>query len=222
MEDSNLSYQESLRIINDMIHKAKRSYHDTGIGAMLWGTIIAFCSLVKLAEIRYGFKFPFDVYLLTLFALIPQIFITIKERRSRKAKAYNDRFISFVWLAFGLSIFLLSHTLNGMSANWSPVWKEYELLAGHKPTFKLSEYTAAFFLMLYGMPTFITGATYSFKPMLYGGIFCWVCCVITVYTSIQIDLLLTALSAIAAWLIPGLLMKKAYDNAKKGGATDNV
>jgi len=222
MEDSNLSYQDSLRIINDMIHKAKRSFHDTGIGAMLWGSIIAFCSLVKLAELRYGFKLPFDVYLLTLFALIPQIFITIRERRARKAKAYDDHFISFVWLAFGIGIFLLSHTLNVMFANWSPVWKEYEQLAGKEPAFKLSEYTASFFLLLYGLPTFITGATYSFKPMLYGGIFCWICCVVTVYTTVQVDLLLTALSAIAAWLIPGLLMKKAYDNAKTKAATENV
>lgn len=222
MEDSNLSYQESLRIINEMIHKAKRSYRDTGNGAILWGSIIAFCSLVKWCEVHYQFKLPFDVYMLTLLGLIPQLIITMKERGARKAKAYEDRFIGFVWLAFGISIFLLSHTLNVMHANWSPVWNSYESLAGKEPSFRLSEFTGSLFLLLYGLPTFITGATYSFKPMLFGGIFCWICCVVTAYTAVEVDLLLTALSAIAAWLLPGLLMKKAYRDAKKLAIAENV
>ena len=48
-----LSEKESLALITQMIHKAKSSYHDTGIGAMMWGAIIAVCSLVKLSGIHF-------------------------------------------------------------------------------------------------------------------------------------------------------------------------
>ena len=49
----------------------------------------------------------------------------------------------------------------------------------------------------------------------WGGLFCWVCSVVTVYTPIKIDLFLTALAAIAAWFIPGLIMEKEYRLYKK-------
>ncbi len=222
MQDKELSYQESLQLINTMINKAKDSYHDTGIGAMLWGAVIATCSLVRFAEIYFDFRLPFDIYLLTLAALVPQIFITIRERRERKVRSYDDRFNNFVWLAFGISIFLLIHVINLAFDSWAPVAGEYKTLTGNNPAFRLSEFIAPLFLILYGLPTFITGASFRFRPMLWGGLFCWACSIITVYTDFKIDLLLTALSAIMAWFIPGLLMKKEYTQTKKKEALAHV
>jgi hypothetical protein len=84
------------------------------------------------------------------------------------------------------------------------------------------EYVAPLFLLLYGMPTFITGAACKFRPMFWGGIFCWICCVITVFSTIKYDLLLTAASAIVAWLIPGILMEREYRRYIKEQAALNV
>jgi uncharacterized protein with PQ loop repeat len=218
-----LSEKESLALIASMINKAKDSYHDTGIGAMMWGSIIAICSIVKLAEIHFEFRLPFDIYLLTIVAVIPQIFITIKEKKERKVKSYDDSYMDYIWLSFGISIFLLILIINNVFANLNPVMGEYkELVKGRADwiDFKFSEFVAPLFLLLYGFPTFVTGAACKFKPMLWGGIFCWVCCVVAIYTSIKIDLVLTALSATMAWLIPGILMEKEYRRYKKEQATN--
>ena len=51
--------------------------------------------------------------------------------------------------------------------------------------------------------------------MLWGGVLCWGCAVITAYTPVKVDLLLMAFSAIVAWFIPGLIMEKVYRLAKK-------
>ena len=87
---------------------------------------------------------------------------------------------------------------------------------------RFSEFISPLFLILYGMPTFVTGAACKFKPMLWGGLFCWACSIITVYTNIKIDLLLTALSAIFAWLIPGILMEREYQKEKRRLTEANV
>jgi hypothetical protein len=215
MEERKLSEKESLDLITQMINKAKDSYQDTGVGAMMWGAVIAICSLVKLSEIHFGYKLPFDIYLLTLVAIIPQIFITLKEKKERKVKSYDDRYMDYIWLGFGICIFLLIHTINLVFNAWGPIAQEYKALTGHPSSFRFSEYISPLFLILYGMPTFVTGAACKFKPMLWGGLFCWVCSVITVYTPIRIDLLLTALAAIAAWFTPGLIMEKEYRIYKK-------
>ena len=220
--EKQLTEKESLDLIAMMINKAKDSYHDTGIGAMMWGSIISVCALVKLSEIHFGFRLPFDIYWLTILAIIPQIFITIREKKERKVKTYDDKYMDYLWLGFGITIFLMIFITNAMFHVWEPVAIDYIQLAGHRSAFRLNEFIAPLFLLLYGIPTFVTGASCKFKLMIWGGLLCWVCCIITVFTTIKIDLLLTAFSAITAWLIPGIIMEKDYKKAKRELAAANV
>ena len=222
MEEKKISEKESLDLIASMINKAKNSYHDTGRSAMMWGAVVAICSLVKFAELQFNFRLPFDIYWLTVFAIIPQIFISKKEKKERNVVSYDDNYMNYIWLGFGIGIALMIIIVNVMGAHWQPVAEEYYKLSGNTSSFQLFEFISPLFLLLYGMPTFITGAACKFKPMLWGGILCWVCCVITVFTSIKIDLLLVAISSVFAWLIPGVIMERDYREAKKGLAQAHV
>ena len=222
MEEPKLSEKESLALIAKMINKAKESYHDTGLGAIMWGSVIAFCSLVRLAEIQFNFRLPFDIYLLTFVAIIPQVFITIKEKKERKVKSYDDAFLDYLWLGFGISVAIMIVIINTIAARLLPIAEEYNLLKEIPASFTLYEYVAPLFLLLYGMPTFVTGAAFRFKPMLWGGLFCWACSIIALYTPVKIDLLLTAASAILAWLIPGIIMEKEYRRYKKESVVSHV
>jgi len=211
--------KESLKLINEMIGKAKNSCHDKGIGPILWGSVITICSLVTFFRIQYNFKLPFDIWLLTLLAVIPQIILSVKEKRERKVKNYNDDAMDYVWMCFGIAIFLLIHINTHLIDALNEVFIDQKTVGGKLHDFNFSSYSTSMFLLLYGMPTIISGGIMKFRPMLFGGILCWVCCVITVYTNIKIDLLLTALSAIGAWLIPGIILWLRY---KKGKTYANV
>lgn len=83
-EEKALTEKESLLLITGMINKARNSYHDNGIAAIMWGCVIAFCSLVMFAQLQFNFKLPFSITWLTLVAIIPQIFLTIKEKKSER------------------------------------------------------------------------------------------------------------------------------------------
>jgi uncharacterized protein with PQ loop repeat len=221
-KEKQLTEKESLDLITQMINKAKDSCHSTGIAAMMWGLVIAVCSLVKLSEIQFGFRLPFDIYLLTFVAIIPQIYFSVKEKKERKVKTYGDDFMDYLWLAFGICIFLLVLIINVMGSEWQPVAEEYKKVTGTAAPFHLFEFTAPLFLLLYGLPTFVSGASMKFRPMLLGGIFCWLCCIAAVFTPGKIDLVLTAISAIVAWFIPGIIMEKDYRKAKKKLALEHV
>ena len=214
-----LSETESLKIITEMIGKAKNSYHEKGIGPMLWGSVITVCSLVSFFRIRYNFKLPFDIWLLTLVAIIPQIILSVQEKRTRKVRSYNDDAMDYIWMCFGVAIFLLVHINTNLMGVLNKVFNDYKALGGELPDFIYSSFSTSMFLLLYGIPTIITGGIMKFKPMLYGGILCWTCCIITVYTNIKVDLLLTAFSAMGAWLIPGIILWIRY---KKEETTKNV
>ena len=221
MQNKELSHQESLALINTMINRAKDSFHGTGIGTMMWGIVIAVCSLVRLTEVQFSYRLPFDIYLLALVAIIPQLIISAREKRKQRAKSFEDTFVNPIWTGFGICIFLLVLIINVLFRDYIPFFNEYKQLTGHAPAFGIREFIMPLFLMLYGLPTFITGMGCRFKPMLLGGIICWISCIIAVFTEYRIDLLLTAFSALAAWFIPGLLMEKEYRRYKKNeGRTD--
>ena len=59
--EKQLTEKESLELITQMINKAKDVNHSTGLTSIMWGCVIVVCSLVRLAEIHYGFHMPFDM-----------------------------------------------------------------------------------------------------------------------------------------------------------------
>ena len=221
-EEKQLTEKESLDLIAMMINKAKNAYYNTGVSSIMWGTLIAVCSLEKLAELQFSYRLPFDIYLLTFAAIIPQVFISMKENKERKAKSYDDVYMANIWLAFGICIFLMIFIVNVIFNAWEPLADEYQKLANQPARYRFNEFVSPLFLLLYGLPTFITGAACKFKPMLWGGIFCWACCIAALFTPIKVDLLLTAASAIMAWLIPGIIIEKDYRHYKKEQAVANV
>lgn len=220
--EKKLTEKESLDLITQMINKAKDACHDTGIAAIMWGAVIAICSLVRFSEKQFNYRLPFDIYLLTFIALIPQIYLNIKEKKEKKVKTYDDAFMNALWMGFGISIFLLVFINNIMFQNWNDTNDVIYAAAGTRNPFLLYEYISAFFLMLYGIPTFVTGLSMKFKPMLAGGIICWICCIISLFTAYKIDLLLVAFAAIFAWFIPGIIMEKDYRKAKRELSAGNV
>ncbi|NOT51960.1 MAG: hypothetical protein HOP10_11870 [Chitinophagaceae bacterium] len=224
-QEKKLSEKESLELITTMLNKAKNAYYDTGMTAIMWGAVIAFCSLEKFAELQFGYRLPFDIYLLTIAAVIPTIFLAIKEKKERKVKSFDDNYMDYIWLGFGICIALMIFITNNIQGNLEPVLDKYNVLAKGRTDwtfFHFGEYVMPLFLLLYGLPTFITGTACKFKPMLWGSLFCWACCIITIYTHIKIDFLLTAASSIMAWLIPGIIIEKEYRLYKKQQAAQHV
>ena len=212
MENQNqFSEKDSLNLITDMINKAKQSFHDSGVGPIMWGTVVMFCSLVTYAKFKFDFVLLFDIWLLTLLAIIPQIIISYKSKKSQKARSYNDIAMDYIWITFGISLFLLIHANSGIAKNFQKDFGNYFTTSG----FRFYDYTTSLFLIIYGIPTFISGGIMKFKPMIFGGIFCWVCSIAAVYTPALTDLLLMAASAFFAWLLPGIIMNNRYRKLKK-------
>ncbi len=192
-EETQLSEQESLELITRMINKAKSDYNETGISALMWGSIITFCSLAVFAGYYQHWEGIDKVWWLTFFAVIPQIFISIQERKRKKFTSYGDDAMGGIWISFGITMFLLSYYTNAVRVD--------------NPT--------SLFLIAYGIPTFATGFARRFTPMIIGGIACWIFAVICMYVAFPYSMLLTAAAAQLAWFIPGLILRRKYQKAKQ-------
>jgi len=193
-EEENLGEMESLRLINEMISKAKSSYVTTGAASMVWGALIVLCSLLTWLQIQLNNFFSVDIWLLTVVAVIFQVYFSIKERKQRNFVAHDETITTYVWTAFGICIFLLSF---------------YSSKFGNS-----GQSINSLFMLLYGIPTFITGGVYKYKPMIAGGIICWGLCIISMFTDSTTDLLLMAASGLFAWLIPGIILWRRYQKKR--------
>jgi hypothetical protein len=188
MENENFSPQESLKLIDTMINKARRSYISKGIASIVWGVLIIVCSLLTWAWIKYRFSIGFDPWLLVFLAVIPQIFYSIKEKKDKHFVGHDSVTMGYVWSTFGICIFILTF---------------------YNAQFPGKE-SSCLFMMLYGIPTFITGGIFKFKPMIWGGLICWALSITSIFTSDDMDMIFMAACGLFAWLIPGIILWKNY------------
>ena len=187
-EEKKLTEKESLELITSMINKAKNSYIESGVGPLSWGILITFCSLTTFAEISFHFDPGFDIWFLSLIGLIPQVYFGWRSKKQKNFTSHDERMMTYVWGTFAICIFQLSFFASKSHS-------------GHE---------LALYMMMFGMPTFITGGIQHCKSMIIGGIICWICSIASYYTSFANGMLLMALSATSAWLIPGIILRRRY------------
>jgi hypothetical protein len=178
-----------------MIHKARRDYLDSGLSALLWGSVISFCSFTSFLNAKYWGIEQFNyIWFLTFVAVIPQVVIAIREAKARKYRTYDEDHMGGIWISFAIAVFLLGFIFGKFPSN---------------------DAQPAVYLMLYGVPTFATGYSRRFRPMLIGGIACWVLAVVSLYCGYPYTLLCITVAALLAWFIPGLILRSRYLKAKK-------
>lgn len=217
-KESTFSEQESLQLIAEMIKKAKGSYHDTGIGSLLWGAVVAIASGVNFLQREYDFKLGFDIWWLVLAAIIPQVYLSIREKKIKKAKQYDDDLIDAVWLVFGISIFAMGFYQNIVPAQTEKFiaqegWTMMKHYADGRPDEVIRPFTPSlysFYILLYAFPTMVTGMVKKFTPMKIGAIITYGLFILSLFTESRYDMLLGSIAALACWFIPGIILRKKY------------
>lgn len=190
MEQENFSPQQSLQLINSMINKAKRRFGENGFLYLLWGWVIFCCSVGHFILITTtGIKHPEIIWTLCWLAVIFQIIYLIKNKKKETVKTYSDDIIDYIWISFGICLAIISIAMSRLNA-WQHLYPMY--------------------LMLYGTPTFLSGVAMQFTPLKIGGIICWILAVIAIFINPLYALLLLAVAVVAAWIIPGYLLRKKY------------
>jgi hypothetical protein len=191
MENSekNLSAQESLEIIQQMIMKTKSSLSDNSRYFLLWGWLSIFASIGDYLII----KFCFTNYHFLIWFMLPLIGIPISIYYSKK---YNERvnshlsdFISILWTGFGITSLII----------FGLIFINYNF-----PILQI-------FLLFIGFCIFVTGRVIKFTPLTVGAIFCWICAIVCSFTyNMPEQLLIYAASIIVGYLIPGYILKNKY------------
>src|SRR5687767_2973040 len=186
-----MSETESLAIISGMINRAKNRFSETGHLYLLWGFVIFACCITQFVML-YFFQDQraYYVWYSTWLVVIYQFYYLFQKRKKEKVKTYTDEIVGFVWFTFIICSTILVYILIRNSA--------------------LHAINASL-LVMYGMPTFLSGIILRFKPLKIGGLICWALAIAAMFTIYQYQLLLLAAAVFAAWIIPGFLLRSKYN-----------
>ncbi len=189
MEES-FNEKQSLELITGMINKAKNKFSESGMLYLVWGIAILFCSLVQFfLSSLMGFKNVYYVWFLTWPVYIYQAIFLYKKKKKETVKTYTDEILGYVWICFIICFFVMIFILIYS--------KRFELI-----------YSAI--LVIYAIPTFLSGAILKVKSLLIGGICCWALAALSMFIPLQYHLLLISIAVILAWIIPGLYLRNKY------------
>lgn len=197
-KDTSFSHAESLELIESMINRAKDRFNEDGFLYLLWGWVVLLCSVAEFILLQIHFKQHYLVWSLTWAAAIFQLFFLRRKRQRQTVRTYTDDIVKYVWLTFIISMFLAAVLIGFIQG------KEY---------YKLVD---PLFLVLYGMPTFLSGVILRFKPLMVGGIGCWVLSVLCTVIPVEFQLLLVSVAMVIAWIIPGYLLRMKFRRTNNG------
>ncbi len=190
LDEKQMSDKESLELIALMINKAKNRFSENGFLYLLWGWVILICCLSQFSLLYFfSYEGAYYIWYLTWIAVIGYVFYLNKKKKNRIIRTYTDEINGFVWLVFIICTALLVFILINAEA---------------------INYINPAILVMYGMPTFLSGIILKFRPLIIGGICCWLLSLLSLLTEYDFQLLLIAIAVIAAWLIPGYLLQKKY------------
>nr|NQU90217.1 hypothetical protein [Bacteroidota bacterium] len=183
-----MTEKESLKLITEMISTSKGNIKDNSFFFLLWGWLVLAASLIHYTLLQIGYAYAYLPWpILMTIGTVVSVIAGIKMGKRAKVITIIDKAVMYLWWGF-LILILIILVMTVMSR--IPWQVTYPLI-----------------ISLYGFGTFVSGGILKFKPLIIGGIACWVISIVAFFVSPVNVLLLTALSIIIAYLVPGYMLK---------------
>jgi len=183
--------EESLKIITDMIQKTRCNIKHGSFHLLLWGWLILICSLGDYLIRQFtAFEKSYLVWWLTIPAVIVSMIYGFSKGRKQSLYTYTDRVYMWTWMAAIPTAAIMIILLVGNQVN----------------------FIGSFMLLLFALPTFMSGIMIKFKPLIFGGICFWVLALAGHFSGPHFESLSIPLAMLMGYLIPGYILRKEENN----------
>lgn len=187
MTNENFSAEQSLQVIQSMISKTKQDMSDDGIYFLVWGWI-TFIACTGQFVLKHIIKYEqhYQVWWLVVVGIVFSIWYGIKEGKQQRVKTYVGEAMKFLWIGMGVSYFVLGMILS--KVGWGST-------------------VFPFFIMLYGLGTFVSGSIIKFRPLIIGGIIAWALAIGAAYVEYDYQMLFGAAAILISYIIPAYMLR---------------
>jgi hypothetical protein len=191
--EKDLSPQESLSIIRSMIDKTKHSLSDHSHYFLLWGYAVFLGCSIQFALIKANYEKHYMAWWITVVALVIHVVLGIRDSKKEKVSTYTGEANGALWMGIGFGFMILAFIFSKLG------W----------------QYCFPFYILFYGLGTFVSGNLLKFKPLIIGGAICYVLAAVAIYVDYDIQVLLTGISILISYIIPGHLLRMQYNKQNR-------
>lgn len=187
MNTENLTNEERLQLITDMIREAKSNVVKGGsFYFLLWGWVVMLANFTHYFAERFQLlNPPYAVWLITLPAIVFTIIYSVRQGRNAQVYTQLDKVTGYLWIAIFVGIVITLMYMPVLRFNHNPI-----------------------ILILSGIGTFVSGLLLRFRPLLFGGVAIWVGAIVAFNVSVSDQQLVASIAILVGYLIPGYLLKR--------------
>ena len=193
------SGEDSLKLIEQMIGRARAEEKDSGRGWIIWGWLLFIASLTHYFMIKTGIKHGNKVWMIFgivafLLAMYEMVFRKYVSNHPVKVKTYTNELVNRLGIAFFISLMIMVYGNYRTGINNSGV-------------------NFGYLLLLYGFWMFIHGSAFRYRLLIYGAVINWAGAALVFYFGDKLgaeSLLLHAFCVALGYLVPGHTARKKY------------
>ncbi len=189
MDNASLSPADSLQLIRSMIEKTRQEISDNSIYFLVWGWgAIIGCIGQFILKVVYHYPYHYRIWFITFICLAITIGLGIRRKKQQKVKTYVGESMGYLWNGMGISFFTASIIF--MEMGW--------------------QYCFPFFILFYGLGTFVSGKILQYKPFEYGGLIAFSLAIAAAWSTYDYQMLIAALALLVSYIIPGHMLQSRY------------
>jgi len=194
MEERELSQQESLLLIEQMIQTAKKEQKGDGTAWIVWGWMLFAASVLTIANLYYHWYRTFFFWNLfgtaTLIIFLYQILKKVLFKKPKRVRTYTKDLFEKLNAGFFISLMFI---IVGMNTG-VPATKGFALL-----------------ISLYGFWVLIYGTAVNFRPSIVGAYLTWACGIAALFAkSFELVMAMHALGVLFGYIIPGHIAHRQF------------
>lgn len=187
--------QQSIQLIQAMIGKAKEDISDSSIHYLVWGWLTFFaCTGQFVLKNIFQYNKHYQVWWIIIIGIVFSMVYGIKYEKKQKVKTYIGDSIKYLWIGMGIAYFVLSMILS--KTGWGNT-------------------VFPFFIMLYGLGTFVSGSIIRFRPLVIGGLIAFLLAVFSAYVSYDYQILFGAGAILISYIIPAYMLRAKNKSVNK-------
>lgn len=188
MTEEKFSPEQSLQLIQSMIGKTREDISANAIYFLVWGWL-AFIACVGQFVLKHIYEYPrhYLVWTVTFIGIAFSLYNGSREQKKRKVKTYISESIGHLWMGMAIAFFVLSVILTRIGWYNQPVFP--------------------FFIMLYGLGTFVSGSILRFRPLVIGGVLAFCMAVGAGWVAYDYQMLFAAAAILVSYIIPAYLLR---------------
>jgi len=195
MDERELSQQDSLLLIHQMIETAKKEQRDDGMGWILWGWMLFAASVLTIANLHfnwYGAFFFWNLFgIATIVIFIYETINTLLRKKRPKVRTYTKDLFEKLNAGFFISLMIIIVAIN----TGVPPTKGFALL--------ISLY--AFWILIYG-------SALNFKPSVIGAYVTWGFGIAALFVkTFELVMLMHAMGVLFGYIIPGHIAHREFN-----------